>query len=293
MSQTDRPRRPNAKQARDRARPRGRDPRVDSSPPPAEEAVSVAARVSRPAIPSVPGVEPLPARIATLELEVERLQQQCAADADEIGAMLARVAELQGRIGDLEAQLERSHAEIVRSQEEARGLAETLETTTRRALMAERAASDGAEALERAHAELQADRARVVDLEAKLARVQSQHRTEMQTARAETGAAADAARREQAEAEAGARRELQRAAEEERSAAARARQQAAALEVSLAEARDVIARTTKLLDQVRRTLTGQAPPAPPAERGRKPPLPHDPAVDVVSLEELDVDLAEP
>jgi hypothetical protein len=182
----------------------------------------------------------LPARIGTLEAELARLNEERGGDADELARMLVRIAE----------------AERARTEAE-----ESAEMAARRAGRAEQSAADGAEALERSTAERDADRARVTDLEATLARTRREHIDELAVQRA-THAEADL--------------RAVRALEEERSAAARARQQAAAAEVELAATRKTIARATELveemdrreemtsalraraLDQARRILAGDA-----------------------------------
>ena len=68
-----------------------------------------------------------------------------------------------------------------------------------RATLAESSASDGAAALESVKADLRADRARVVDLEAKLARIRREHTEAMETARRELSEAVQAAQRAHAE----------------------------------------------------------------------------------------------
>jgi chromosome segregation ATPase len=183
----------------------------------------------------------LPARIAALEADLARLTEARGVDADELARMLVRIAE---------AERGRATAE------------ERAQTTARRADLAERAAADGAEALAGARAEREADRARVTDLEAKLARIRREHGDELTSLR-----------RAHAETDL----KLARALEEERGAVARARQQAAAADLALAQAREIIASAAGLvdemdrreeiaaalrargLDQARRVLAGQMP----------------------------------
>ena len=138
---------------------------------------------------------------------------------------------------ELEAQHEKGLSEIEAVRQQLRRGAEVAEMAARRAGLAEKSASDGAAALERAGAELQADRARVTDLETRLARTKREHLAELGKLRAEHD-------------EANAR--ATRALEEERAAAERTRQQAAAAEVDLAAMQDAIARTATLVDEMDR-----------------------------------------
>ena len=82
MAQTGKTKRP----ARPSRQP-SRDPRIDSTPPPREE---TAYRVS-----SRPSVNAMPVRIAALEAEVARLKEERSEEADNLAAMLVRVAEVE------------------------------------------------------------------------------------------------------------------------------------------------------------------------------------------------------
>jgi hypothetical protein len=99
------------------------------------------------------------------------------------------------------------------------------------------------------------------------------------------------------------KRELAKQLEEERSANARLKQQAAAAEVGLTAAREAAAKAAQLLEDLERreemaagvrarsiadakaALTG-------ATSSRKPPASETPTVEVVSLEDIDMDLPE-
>ncbi|HZU83645.1 MAG TPA: hypothetical protein VE987_12040 [Polyangiaceae bacterium] len=233
MSDTGRPKRPPSLHGRARSRPPQRD-----------SARSAGAVIAR----SIPIAS---SRIATVEAELARLKEERGAEADELAKMLVRMAEserarlaaeermraLARRATELEEICDKARRELVVAREENQRCVESTELATRRAGLAERSAADGAAALERALAELEADRARLIDLEAKLARVRREHADELAALRASHAAAAHQAAR---------------ALEEERSGAARARQQAAAAEVDLAESRARLARGAGLIEQMER-----------------------------------------
>jgi hypothetical protein len=138
------------------------------------------------------------------------------ATSEELDAALLRVAELTAveaelrvRTGELEERLVESQAmsESLRAQsgdgerrlqalqQELGQSAEAVQQATSRAGLAERSAADGAAALQRANIELEADRARVVDLETKLARVKREHADAMERARRELAETIEAAAR--------------------------------------------------------------------------------------------------
>ena len=227
MSDTLRPKRTQSKSSMD-SRPRPpRDPRADSAAP-------------RKA-PSRPRVDALPARrIATLEAELRRLREAQGAEADEHARILVRIAAAERARAVAEERAE-SLALRVRElesvREEVRREAAATDLATRRAELAERSAADGAEALERIRAELESDRLRSGELEAKLARVRREHAEELtaiRTARSE------------------AEHESARALEEERAATAQARQRATVAEDLLLEARRRLACATELIEEVER-----------------------------------------
>jgi hypothetical protein len=263
----------------------------------------------------------LPARLAELEMELSRVRQERAAEADDMAAMLVRIAAAErqrtaaldraaaheDRVRALEAivaELQRPRpavedpriAELVRELAEVRSRADSAElaleaaqselqlsrqatqTAWGRAALAERSSADATAALALAHAELEADRKHVVDLEANLARIGREHTDAIDRARRESADAIERARRERGEAleaarEASARaaddkhaqtvaalreelaaakRASARALEEERSATARARQHASALEASVASSRETVARAKERLEELAR-----------------------------------------
>jgi len=161
--------------------------------------------------------------------------------------------------------------------------------------------------------ELEADRSRVTDLEAKLARTRREHLAEL------------ASMRKTAEPDAAVR--STRALEEARSETARVREQAAVAESQLAAARRTIDRVVGLLDemerrdemvsafrargfvQARRILAGgdddaapdeeakstpsatEATIPPPPRKSHKPPG-AEPSANVLTLDDLDLDVAD-
>jgi hypothetical protein len=239
-----------------------RDPRNDSTPPPREE--ETLRRPSRPI--SRPVVEALPVKVANLEAELARSREERDAEADDMAAMLVRIADAERatavalkradqaetrvhalealvvelkeweppappedpRVPALMADLEREQARV-RGLEEVDGalrernrelearLAETeagldatreklqnalgaVEMQTGRAVLAERSAADGADALRRALAELETDRTRFVDLESKLARMRRQRAESLEASRRELSEMVEKLQRERAEA---------------------------------------------------------------------------------------------
>jgi colicin import membrane protein len=257
MADPGKPKRPYPKSERPHSQPPQRDARVERSSanpgafttPRAQAAQEHAVRLRRTS--SLPRVDAAPARIAALEIELARLAEERGAEADELARMLVRIAEaeraraaaeersaaLAERVRELDAQREKGLSEVEAVRQELRRGAEVAEMAARRAGLAEKSASDGAAALERTGAELQADRARVTDLETRLARTKREHLAELAKLRDEHD-------------EANAR--ATRALEEERAAAERARQQAAAAEVDRAAMQNAIARTATLVDEMDR-----------------------------------------
>ena len=319
MSDTQKPKRPQPKSGRPRSRPPSRDPRLERRLTPREGEL----RSRRGA--AVAAIEVLPTRIDVLEAELTRLKEERGVEADEQARMLVRIADAerarssaearatstQEALKELEAKLSASQRQLETSKDQLRRGAEVAETAVRRAGLAENSAADGAAALDRLRAELEADRARVTDLESKLARTRREHLAELASMRA---AEADAAMRSA------------RALEEERSVSARARQQAAAAEAELGVARRAIERIGGLFDemerreelasafrlrglvQARRVLAGEdagatdegakdeapatepARPPPPARKSRKPPVTEQ--ANVLTLDDLDLDVAD-
>jgi DNA repair exonuclease SbcCD ATPase subunit len=220
------------------------------------------------------------ARIERLETELARMQEERAQEADDLAAMLVRIAdaerertaaeehaaELLGRLREVESLAEQALRPPPPPPEDPRvaQLQSALEQSQTRAALAERSAADGAAALERAHAELQADRVRVVDLEAKLARVRREHGEAMAAAartraeeahqateaharevtalRGEHASIVDALRKDHGEAMDGLRREHEEALEAARAkAAAEAREHEEKHARALAAVRDELA----------------------------------------------------
>jgi len=304
MGESGKPKRPHAKLGGLRSHPPARDPRVERPSPEANGAASPPLRavhdqeVRLPRTASVSRhTDAVAARIAALEVELARLGEERGAEADELARMLVRVAEaerarataeersaeLAERVRALETQLEQARREDEAMRHQVRRSAETLELAARRAGLAEKSASDGAAALERAGAELEADRTRLTDLEARLARTRREHLAELATLRA-------------AHDEASSR--TNRALEEERASGAQFRQQAIAAQAELSTLKEAVAKTAALVDEMerreemtaalrsralrdaRRILSGQEAPA-SAGRSDRP------------LDAADLDLPEP
>jgi|HubBroStandDraft_1064217.scaffolds.fasta_scaffold105419_2 hypothetical protein len=78
------------RQVRDRSHPPPRDPRVDSSPPFARDDTPLQRVPS-----SRPTADAVATRLANLEAEGARLREQHASDADQLAAMLVRIAEVE------------------------------------------------------------------------------------------------------------------------------------------------------------------------------------------------------
>jgi DNA repair exonuclease SbcCD ATPase subunit len=305
-------------------RPTPRDPRADSAAPPREPT----------------SMHPV-ARIAALESELARVQQERESEADDLAAMLVRIAEaerakgtaarealelselvngLQTQLRDMAARelsdasqwskelaqtrqdLEDAEQRLTESkamsealrlwsgdadrkiqaiQDQLAQAEEDLGRALRRAELAEESAATVAASLQRAHAEREADQARVIDLETQLAALRTAHAETLRerdsthdevitllreehgrvlaTLRQEHHAALEEHGRRHAhtlsamrEEHAAARRVAGRTLEEERSAAARARQQVTTLEASLTSARAMAARAAELLDELER-----------------------------------------
>jgi chromosome segregation ATPase len=156
------------------------------------EVEALAERALRP--PPPPTEDP---RVAQLQGALEEAQSRTAAltaalDESET-ASHARVGELEARLGEAVGVLDATKRELAQARTAA-------DIGASRAALAERSAADGAQALERAHAELAADRTRVVDMEAKLARVRREHGEAMEGARRELEEAVESLRRAHAEA---------------------------------------------------------------------------------------------
>src|SRR5260370_10162215 len=127
-----------------------RDPRVDSSPPPAR-AENVHRRASRPRL------EAAAIRIASLQAEVERLKADRANDADTVAEMLVRIADAEraktaanARASEAERRAGASVGELDALHEDLKRRSEAFDGVSRRVGLAEKSAADGAAALERA-----------------------------------------------------------------------------------------------------------------------------------------------
>jgi hypothetical protein len=132
--------------------------------------------------------------------EVLGIETRLRTRADELEE---RLVEAQAMTETVRAQVGEGEQKLRATQVELEEAEQAVQMTTSRAVLAESSAADGAAALERAHAELEADRARVVDLEAKLARVKREHTDAMEATRQELASAVDAAAKERAEAVSG------------------------------------------------------------------------------------------
>jgi hypothetical protein len=140
---------------------------------------------------TVPPAQPDPrVRELTGELDAVRLrlgeamgiEARLRGEAHEVGQ---RLAESQAMTATLRAQVAEGEARVQAVLVEVQEAEQAVQRATSRAVLAERSAADGAAALERLRAELKADRARVVDLEAKLARRAREHDDALEAARRE------------------------------------------------------------------------------------------------------------
>jgi hypothetical protein len=260
---------------RDRSRP-VRDPRVDSTAPEADEEGSAAPSSPRPPI------DDAGSRIAALEADLEQVKAERAADADQIAEMLVRSATAERTrtaaeacVADVEQRLLEMGSALDASRDDIRRRDEELAAVSRRAELAEKTASDAADAHGKARAALEAKHTGTLEaLRAQQAKgLQSQshlHTRALEEERREHASMLDSLRAEHAEAMdkaqathaialaslraeyAASKRDAARLLEEERSAAARARQLAAATELRLAATRDSIAKAAGLLEELER-----------------------------------------
>jgi chromosome segregation ATPase len=258
MGESGKPKRPHPKPEGHRSHPPARDARVERPSPDANGAASSPLRVlnEHEARPQRTGTGPrntdgVAARIAALELELARLGEERGAEADELARMLVRVADaerarvtaeersaaLAERVRELETQSEQGRRENEAMRHQARRSAEMAEMASRRAGLAEKSASDGAAALERAGAQLEADRTRLTDLEARLARTRREHLAEVAALRVAHEEASS---------------QTNRALEEERASGVQARQQAIAAQAELSALREAVAKTSVLVDELER-----------------------------------------
>jgi hypothetical protein len=161
MSESGKPSKRPPKSARPRAR--ARDPRVDTSPPPREEAPL--RRIPH-SIPSKAN-ESAGARIAALELEISRLRETHAADADGVAEMLVRVADLERERATAQEKADRCEREVIqarlRVEESEARIAELTQNLEERAWE-----PTAREQLEQHQADLIRARGRIVELESTL-----------------------------------------------------------------------------------------------------------------------------
>ena len=253
--------------------------------------------------------------LARMLVRIAETERAKSAQDERAAALDARVRELEAmvaRVAEVEAGWETTRRDLEAANERTRRGAEALDLATRRAELAEAAVDDAARALERARAEREADRMRLTDLETKLARTRREHADELTAMRS---AQADADQR------------TAHTLEDERAAAARARQQAAAAEAEVAAMRDRLARAAELFEEMdrrdemmatmrarsveqgRRILAGQSAaettphpvsserPEPSRASSHNPRAlrrhsTDDPSVEVMTLEDIEIDLAE-
>jgi hypothetical protein len=202
-------------------------------------------------------------RVAEAERDRSAALDQAAKREERAKELEARVAELQRprppvedpRVARLAGELEEARAQAARIEEalettrgELKRSHQAAENAWSRAALAERSAADGAAAFALVRAEVEADRKRLVDLEAKLARVAREHAEELRALEEKRAQAATAAREELAV----ARRASARALEEERATAARAKQHARELEATLASTRATMTRAKQHLEDLER-----------------------------------------
>ena len=288
--------------------------------------------------------------VARLQASVARLRAARTAAADDIAAMLVRVAETdrerqaaerraskleeqvqelqakldgnregtasvrpnktldraQTRISQLAGEVADAHRELQVARAELEQQTEALEVATRHADVADKLAADGVEALAETRAALATAQIRVVDLEARLARErqeQAEHVASLNAGHSEMLSAILAEH-------AATNRDAELALEDGRSTAAEARERAELAESSLAAARGAIvsvadvleevarrdeiatAIRTRAIDQARQLLAGEAQ-SPSGRAHEPPPFPHDPTLEVVSLDaDMDMEMPE-
>jgi hypothetical protein len=145
---------------RERSRPPPRDPRVDSTPPSAQEDAPLAGLARAP---SARPRDAAASRVATLEAELARLREQHAADADQVAEMLVRIA-------DAERAKSAAEKRATESDEHAETLSVALGLEKARATQLE---ADGWEvseaAVREARGQLEAERAALATAQKQLA----------------------------------------------------------------------------------------------------------------------------
>jgi hypothetical protein len=186
-----------------------RDARAEESTPPPPETRRQ----------SAPAANVVANRLAALQAEVARLTRERAADADDLAAMLVRVADserarttavtmatqLEARIEGLEAELGKARAstdEASRAREatehELRGVKDAAAAALDRAAQAEQAAYGNADGLSRARIEVEEQVARAGELETRLLRAETQHTDTIDSIELEHATSMEALRREHA-----------------------------------------------------------------------------------------------
>jgi hypothetical protein len=250
MADVSKSRRPPAKASRgDRV---SRDPRIESTPPRQEETVTLSRR------PPMPSGSIRPLRVALLEDEIAKLNQERANDADDIAAMLVRVADAQRlteaaeqRAASLEAELEGARTKLLEAEAANGALEIAARASARRADAAEQDVAEAAATVERLEGALEKERARVLEHEAETLRretgqreafeaLEKGHADALRSAQLEGGTALDAERRSAAlriEVARNEHTEAMRAAQAESIEALEAERRSAAqrLEVALSE----------------------------------------------------------
>jgi hypothetical protein len=168
---------------------------------------------------SAPAANVVPNRLSALQAEVGRLTRERAADADDLAAMLVRVADserartaavtmatqLEARVEGLEAELGKTRASTDEArqareaaEQELRGVKDAAATALDRATQAEQAAYGNADGLSRARIEVEEQIARAGELETRLLRAETHHAETIDSIELEHGAAIEAIRREHA-----------------------------------------------------------------------------------------------
>jgi len=199
-----------------------RDARAEEAPPVRTEPPVRPEGIRR--APAATAANVVPTRLAALQAEVARLTRERAGEADDMAAMLVRVADserarttavtlatqLEARVEGLESELAMLRAGTAEQQgrlDEARRAREALEQELRgvkdaaviaqeRAVKAEQAAYGNADALARTRAELEGQIARASELETRMLRAETSHSDAIESAELEHATALEALRRE-------------------------------------------------------------------------------------------------
>jgi chromosome segregation ATPase len=168
---------------------------------------------------SAPATNVVSNRLSALQAEVARLTRERAADADDMAAMLVRVAdsersrtaavtmatEAEARVEGLEAELGKARASSDEArqareavEDELRGIKDAAAVALERAAQAEQAAYESADGLSRTRIELEEQIARAGALETRLLRAETQHTEIIDSIELEHASSMDALRREHA-----------------------------------------------------------------------------------------------